>query len=94
MKLGKLRSFDLTWLEIKYIFNNVDDHNLKTVTFQSLKSEAKKQTTLEKTTTNRKAAILYCFTPVKFQIVIYTDDVHDLDEIDLYVKINFMKPTR
>ena len=29
MNLGKLRSFDIIRLEIKYIFNNVDAHNLK-----------------------------------------------------------------
>ena len=33
MNLGKLRSFDNIRLEIKYIFNNVDAHNLKKNTF-------------------------------------------------------------
>ena len=33
MNLGKLRDFDIIRLEIKYIFNNVDAHNLKKDTF-------------------------------------------------------------
>ena len=33
MNLGKLRGFDIIRLEIKYIFNNVDAHNLKKDTF-------------------------------------------------------------
>ena len=33
MNLGKLQSFDIIRLEIKYIFNNVDAHNLKKDTF-------------------------------------------------------------